>query len=339
MKTILIGHNRDKKTRTIMRSDTGKFAYEVNPDFHRFPDFINPAAAIPHGCCDRAGNVLVMTRDKSHPIVKLDSKGNYIEDFGKGLFSFTHSIYVTSQDTLLCPDCDYHVVRELTMEGDLIRDLGNFGVPSDSGFEPDIWRRMQREGHGIPSDIGFVPSWAFHEGIKSIKRMAPPFNKPTCAKMNSKGEIFVADGYGNVAVHKFSSDGKLLKTWGGKGNEPGKFFIPHSLEVDKYDRVWVADREGNAVHVFDDDGNLLAYITGGCCQPSDICSDQEYIYVGERGGNITIFNMDMDIVGTLGFYNCSVITHMMSMTPEGDLLIFPSNSNPDHKVIKLTRIE
>lgn len=338
MKTITAQKGRDKNSKVILQSEDGRFVYELNPDFHHFPGFINPDAAIPHGCCDKDGNVLILTRDKQHPIVKVDPQGQYITDFGAGLFSFTHMIYVTPQNTLLVPDCDYHVVRELTMDGELIRDFGNFGVPSDSGYEADIWRRMQREGNCIPSDIGFIASWAFNEGLKSIQRMAPPFNKPTCGKMNSKGEYIFADGYANVAVHKFSADGKLLRTWGGKGAEPGKFFIPHSLEVDRMDRVWVADREGNAVHIFDDDGNLLAYVTGSLCQPSDIWSDDEYVYVGERGGNLTIFNMDMDIVATLGFYNCSVITHGLCVNPQGDLFIFPSNSNPDHKVMKLTRI-
>lgn len=337
MKIIHGRANRDAQCRITLQS--GDFAYEFNPDFHKFPDTINPNVMIPHGIPDGKGNLLVLTRDRAHPIVKVDSEGNYISDFGKGLFSFTHYIYVTPEGTLLCPDCDLHVVRELTMDGELIRDIGNLGVPSDTGYESDIWRRLQREGKGgIPSDIGYVPSWAFSEGLRSIQRLAPPFNRPTCAKMNSKGEILVSDGYGNVAIHKFSRDGKLLKTWGGKGSEPGKFYIPHNLDVDKMDRVWVADREGNCIHIFDCDGNLLAYVSENLCHPSDICSDENYIYVGERGGNITIFNMDLEIVATLGFYNCSIKTHGISVNDKGDLFVFPSGSNFDHKVMKLTRI-
>ena len=53
---------------------------------------------------------------------------------------------MTMNDTLLCVDTGLHVIRELTKDGGWIRDLGNLGIPSDSGFEKDVWRRMQRRG-------------------------------------------------------------------------------------------------------------------------------------------------------------------------------------------------
>ncbi len=60
--------------------------------------------------------------------------------------------------------------------------------------------------------------------------------------------------------------------------------------------------------------------------------------MGERGGNIDIFDMDYNIVGTLGFFNWSIVTHGMCVNRKGDIFVFPSNSNPDHWVIKLERI-
>ena len=81
-----------------------------------------------------------------------------------------------------------------------------------------------------------------------------------CSGRGMKGDIFVSDGYGNAAIHRFAPDGTLLKTWGGPGDAPGKFYIPHSLCVDKFNRVWVGDREANSIHVFDEDGNILGYM-------------------------------------------------------------------------------
>ena len=50
----------------------------------------------------------------------------------------------------MCVDTGLHVVRELTKDGRHLRDLGNVGVPSDSGFEQDVWRRNAAEGRLFP---------------------------------------------------------------------------------------------------------------------------------------------------------------------------------------------
>lgn len=335
MKTIHGNSNRDARSVTIF-SD-GDFTYEFVPDFEKLPAHLVGGAEFSDGCCDKEDNLYLFSRDEDHPIVKLDSQGNYVEDFGAGLFKWMHMLYVTPQNTLLCVDSPRHVVREVSMQGELLRDFGTLNTPSDSGFDPDVWKRMQRNGDMFATDIGFDASWAFVESLKTIQRAAPPFNKPTDAAVNSKGEFFFSDGYGNASIHKFSGDGELLKTWGGPGREPGKFVIPHAIEVDRMDRVWVADREGNSVHVFSGEGELLAHVSQGLYQPTKIWSDRDNVYVGERGGGITILSMEMDIVAQIGFFNSPIRPHGMCGNSRGDIFIFALHSFPDHKVMKLTR--
>ena len=76
------------------------------------------------------------------------------------------------------------------MDGELLRDLGNLGVPSDSGYDPNIWRKLQRQGKLIPTDVVFDNNWAFSLGLQSIKRAAPPFNRPTGVVVGPQGDIF-----------------------------------------------------------------------------------------------------------------------------------------------------
>jgi hypothetical protein len=64
----------------------------------------------------------------------------------------------------------------------------------------------------------------------------------------------VSDGYGNARVHKFSPDGKLLKSWGEPGTDPGQFNIVHNIVTDDEGWVYVADRENHRVQVFDGNG-------------------------------------------------------------------------------------
>ena len=66
--------------------------------------------------------------------------------------------------------------------------------------------------------------------------------------------------------------------------------IVHAAACDSKDRVWAADRDGDAVTVYNPDGTMAAYIHGTLGQPSGMTYDGEYMYVAGRGGYITIFN-------------------------------------------------
>ena len=81
-----------------------------------------------------------------------------------------------------------------------------------------------------------------------------PFHRCTHTALSPKGEIYVSDGYGNACVHKYSPDGKLLKSWGEPGTDPGQFNIVHNICTDAEGWVYVADRENHRVQVFDGNG-------------------------------------------------------------------------------------
>ncbi|HIN72807.1 MAG TPA: 6-bladed beta-propeller, partial [Dehalococcoidia bacterium] len=74
----------------------------------------------------------------------------------------------------------------------------------------------------------------------------------------ANGDIFVADGYANCEVHRFSADGKHLKSWGSPGSGPGEFTLPHGAWVDSKGQVLIADRENNRIQVFSQDGDFIS---------------------------------------------------------------------------------
>lgn len=337
MKEIHGRKDRDRLTKSTFSS--GDFTYKLIPDYGEFPAGYEHIM-FPCGCCDRENNLFLTSRNLDHPIVMLDPEGKYVKDFGKGLFSETHGICVTPENTLLCVDTGLHVIRELSMDGELIRDIGNLGKPSDSGFDANIWRKMQRNGYLVPSDIAFKDNtaWMFYEGLRSIKRAAPPFNRPTGVSVAPNGSIYASDGYGNASVHRFTREGALLKTWGGPGDAPGRFIIPHSIWADCHNRIWVGDREGNKINVFDEDGELIACVTEGLYQPTDIFGDERYVYVAERGGGVTIFNAeDMEIVCQIGFYNSPLRAHGMCGDSDGNLYLMPLTTYDCHYLMKMVR--
>lgn len=85
------------------------------------------------------------------------------------------------------------------------------------------------------------------------------FCKPTSVAVLPDGQFFVADGYCNSRILKYSKEGKLLFLWGqnifqGTAIEvapPSYFAIPHALAlVPEMDLVCVADRENGRVQCF-----------------------------------------------------------------------------------------
>ena len=64
----------------------------------------------------------------------------------------------------------------------------------------------------------------------------------------------MADGYGNSRVHKCSSEGSHLLSWGQPGSDPGEFNLIHSVCTDRDGYVYAADRENHRIQVFDSKG-------------------------------------------------------------------------------------
>lgn len=79
------------------------------------------------------------------------------------------------------------------------------------------------------------------------------FDNPTDVAIGPNGDIYVVDGYGSQLVHRFSHEGKLIKTIGGRGKENGKFNICHGIWVNtlkKEPEIYIADRANNRVEVY-----------------------------------------------------------------------------------------
>jgi sugar lactone lactonase YvrE len=97
------------------------------------------------------------------------------------------------------------------------------------------------------------------------------------------GDIYVSDGYRNARVHRFSSDGQLIQSWGQPGKtEPGHFHLVHSLLVDPEGKVYVCDRANRRVQIFSPDGEFITMWTG-MGGPDNIVRDKDGIfYIAEQ---------------------------------------------------------
>jgi DNA-binding beta-propeller fold protein YncE len=84
----------------------------------------------------------------------------------------------------------------------------------------------------------------------------PLFDQPTDVAFDRTGNIYVADGYGNSRIMKFTKEGDFIKTWGVKGTQTGQFNLPHSILVHD-NKVYVADRENERIQIFTTEGEFI----------------------------------------------------------------------------------
>ncbi len=153
-------------------------------------------------------------------LVLENSTGHLIRRWGSHRFVIPHGITIDSHDNIWITDIGLHQVFKFNHDGELLLTLGKAGVSGSDSHH---------------------------------------FNGPTDVEVLKDGTFFISDGYVNNRILKFSPSGKLLDIWGGniKGNKPGQFDLPHSIDSDKQERIYIADLINKRIQIFDRDGRFL----------------------------------------------------------------------------------
>ncbi len=196
-----------------------------------------------------------------HPMVVVDRDGRFLQSWGHDLFRRPHGVHVAADGAIYCTDEGTHTVAKCTLDGRLLLRLGipDRPAPAMSGR---------------------------------------PFHRCTHTALAPDGAIYVTDGYGNAAVHKFAADGRYLFSWGQPGCDLGEFNLPHNVLCDPEGWVYVADRENHRIQIFDGDGhyetqwNNLHRPSALCALPGSCCS----CAVGEIGPYLPV-NRDTPNLG------------------------------------------
>src|SRR3954466_5844856 len=225
--------------------------YRVVENFAKLPDGWQ-LTDVASVAVDSKDRVYVFNRG-AHPMVVLDREGNFLRSWGEGLFSRPHGLHIDADDNLYCTDDGDHTVRKCTTDGKVLLTIGIPEKPSP-----------------------------FMSG--------DPFHRCTHTALSPKGEIYVSDGYGNARVHKFTPDGKLMKSWGEPGTDPGEFNIVHNIATDADGFVYVADRENHRVQVFDGNGRYETQ-WNNLHRPCALCccgGKQPNFVIGELGPGMAV---------------------------------------------------
>ena len=231
-----------------------RIEFEVVEGWEKLPEgwnFVEVAGV----ATDSRDRVYAFNRGE-HPMIVFDRDGNFLNAWGEGIFTNPHGLYIGPDDRIYAADNFDHTVRIFNTDGELLQTLGQANEPSNTGFDP---------------------------GKSPVQYGGGPFNRVTNLALASDGAMFIADGYGNARVHKFSPTGEHLFSWGEPGTGPGEFRLPHAIALDEDDRVYVADRENSRVQLFNPDGEFIDEWTH-VTRPDDLFIDSAGImHVAELG--------------------------------------------------------
>lgn len=236
----------------MARVGTGTHTYEVVRDFPKMPKG-ESLGVVSRVVTDSQDRVYVFQR-QDPPVVIFDRDGNYLGCWGIGAVKEAHGMKIVD-DVVYTTDRPDSVAVSFTLDGKPLLVLGKRGVHSDTGCEGRPWL-AQRAGE--------------------------PFNHPTEMMPHPNGDIYVTDGYRNCRVHRFTRDGRLVKSWGTPGKAEGQFHLPHSLAIDPDGRLYVADRANKRIQIFTPDGDFLGAWTG-MGGPNDIARGKDgTFYIAEQ---------------------------------------------------------
>ena len=168
---------------------------------------------------DKNGLIYLLQRgDKADPIIVMNRDGKVVRSWGKGMFTMPHAIRIDPKGNVWTTDAASSMVYKFSADGKKLMEITIGGQPSP-----------------CPNNFCSTTDIAFARD----------------------GHLFISDGYRNARILEYTADGKKLREWGAAGAGPGQFRLPHSIQIDENDIIYVADRENGRIQRFDREGKFL----------------------------------------------------------------------------------
>lgn len=171
--------------------------------------------------------------------VMFDRAGKVVHSWGDPdvVPSDVHGCSFDADDNLWVAGNEDAIVQGYSHEGELLLQIGTKGLfdTTDGTIEGEF-TNQSRERLNLPSGAVVDPD---------------------------TGDIYISDGYGNKRVVVFDREGNYLRQWGRLATPqehvaatPGTFTsVVHCIEISNEGLVYVCDRQGSRVQVFDKMGN------------------------------------------------------------------------------------
>jgi DNA-binding beta-propeller fold protein YncE len=237
----------------------------------------------------RTGNVGPAKGATAAALYEFDHNGNWIKEWGQGSYawSFAHEVEIDKYDNVWVTDEGSNMVVKFNPQGEVDMVLGRKAEAID--YIQEYWERPVEEERAPTGPVG--------------AGRPNSFGRPTNVAWDLQDNIYVADGYTNSRVAKYSPDGDYIGTIGSRGRDVGQFSTPHDIDSDRQGLIYVADRGNQRIQVLDNNLNVVRVITG-IRAPWAICLTEgpgtQYIYSADASGIVYKVTLDGRIVGRFG---------------------------------------
>ncbi|PYS17339.1 MAG: hypothetical protein DMG11_35140, partial [Acidobacteria bacterium] len=271
-----------------------------------FPAGTTLAGAAASVAFDSKGHLFVLTRGQPS-LYEFDNNGKFIRSFGEGLFTRSHGLKIDKDGNIWATDVGAHTVMKISPQGQVLLTLGTKG---------------QRGAWDASTQL---------------------LNEPNDIAIGRTGDLFVVQGHtpgamGDPRVLKFDKNGKFIKSWGGKGKEPGKFDVAHGIAIDAKGLLWVTDRENQRIQVFDADGKFIRELKYAGL-PCSLDIGSQYIYmVNGFAGQVLRMDLDGKVLAATGKPGKGIgefgEAHVIAVSPKGEIYVADSVNAAVQKFVK-----
>jgi DNA-binding beta-propeller fold protein YncE len=180
------------------------------------------------------------TAEQAPPIIMFDLAGKVIGSWGdpKVVPNSIHGCSFDSDNNVWVGGNDDGILQKYSHDGKLLTQIGTRGVfDTSNGTSKGKFQNSSQKGF---------------------------FNPAGMAIDRANGDIYVADGYGNRRVAVFDKTGKFLRQWGRQATDDetragvaGAFSkVVHCIALGNDGLVYVCDRQGDRIQVFDKTGKF-----------------------------------------------------------------------------------
>lgn len=246
---------------------TGSHTYEWVKGWGQLPDGMQYGNT--HGCIviDSRKRIFLNT-DTENAVVIFDPGGKFIKSWGRDFKGGAHGMAIVQdggKEYLFLAHHGRHEVVKATLDGDVLMTLG------------------------FPEKAG-------------VYKNASEY-RPTSVAIGPNSDIYISDGYGLSWIHQYDSKGEYIRSWGGKGSDPGQMRTPHGIWLDtraKEPLLAVADRENNRLQFFSLDGKFVKMVTEELRRPCHMHQRGEDLVIADLAGRVTIFDKNNKLITHLG---------------------------------------
>ena len=273
----IILHAQDKGGTKLPVLGSGAHTYEAIHDWGELPSRIQYGNT--HGVVEDSQvriyvhHTVNAVSESSDSMVVFDAEGKFVKSWGKEFRGGAHGLHIRKEgntEFLYLCDTARGVVVKATLDGE---EVWKIGYPEQSeAYRPAADGKRHKYS---PTNLAIAPN----------------------------GDIYVGDGYGSSFINLYNSKAEYIRTFGGKGKEPGQVDCPHGIVLDSRSPqpiLMVADRANNRIQRFTLDGRHIDFISGTNLPCNFDFFRNGDVLVPDLGARVTLLDKNNQVIIHLG---------------------------------------